>query len=188
MVAKEIKLAMQKKFKDAIIKENCTVRIQGMPNLDGDLSRLKPDIVSITGNNIDLVEISCPYDMRKEDTGLTVLETVYQEKRNKYSPLRSKCEELFHRRCRLTVIIVSSLGTVYKKSISELSSLLNSIGRQGKLTQQIKKLSRRISVAALIGSYITFHNIQTNRTTNQRQGLSIDNNTIGDIEVEEPDE
>ena len=89
MIAKELKESLKKKFRDAIIKENSTVRISGMPSLEGDLSRLKPDITVITDNAIEIIEISSPYDMRKEDSGQTVL-TSHMKRRDASTP---HCEQ-----------------------------------------------------------------------------------------------
>jgi hypothetical protein len=87
------------------------------------------------------------------NTPMTALEKVYREKVRKYEPLRRQCEEIFQRRCTLTTVIVSSLGVVYKESMKEIKSLLNLRPRA------LNILIRRISTAALIGSYLLFYKI-----------------------------
>ena len=150
-------------YPNARIRQNQTVRMgdEGLPLTD--LARLKPDIVIITGRKVMIVEVSCPYDMSKDD-GRTAMEHVYDQKRAKYLPLAEEVGRHFDMECSLHVVIVSSLGVLLKKSCSELKTLFG-VKKNG---PRFKGLLRRISTAALIGSYLTFYKIGSGEVAEDR--------------------
>jgi hypothetical protein len=90
-------------------------------------------------------------------------------------------EEVFHRQCNLTTVIVSSLITVYKESVRELKKNI------GLGDRAMKKLVRRISADTLIGSYFIFKKFKLNIDRNQQNGkFRITNETVGNLNAEEP--
>ena len=141
-------------YPHATIRQNQTVRIEGQEPLPADVGRLKPDIVVITENKVMIVEVSCPYDMKKDD-GRTVLEHTFDIKRDKYLPLVKEVERRFHKQCSLHIVIVSSLGVVLKKCANELKALFG----VKKDKAQLKTILKRISNASIIGSYLTYYKI-----------------------------
>ena len=190
LVATEIVKQAQTSFPSASIRQSQTVRIHGMPDLTTEEGRLKPDITIITPSEIKLVEISCPYDMLK-DNGTTALDITYSQKKEKYEELRRQCEEHFRRTCKTYVVIVSSLGAIHKDTIVDLRHLF----RFRKKTKSLNYLSRRISTAAIIGSFLTFHKINIRRRNPNGEPTSpihiegvsagITDDTIGDVSREE---
>ena len=122
----------------------------------------------------------------------TVLEKTYRDKAKKYEGFREEYQRTFNRQCRLTIVIVSSLGAVLKRSQDELNTLMK---YKKKSKKDTKMIARRISTAAVIGSYLTFYNtIQRKKPTlniHNNLPLIIDatniQNAIGNVEMEEPD-
>jgi len=192
LVATEIVKQARVSFPSASIRQGQTVRVHGMPDLITEEGRLKPDITIITPSEIKLIEISCPYDTPK-DNGTTALDVTYTHKKEKYEELRRQCEAHFRRTCKTYVVIVSSLGAIHKDTIVDLRHLF----RFRKKTKSLNYLSRRISTAAIIGSFLTFHKINIRRRNpngeltaqaqNERVSAGITDITIGDVTREEQD-
>ena len=91
----------------------------------------------------------------------------------KYEPLRSRIEELTNKKCSLITVVVSSLGILYKESMNLLNQML-------KLTNKKKNtVERRISTAALIGSFFVFYKLKGNTSE-----FNIDDETAGLPEIE----
>ena len=105
---------------------------------------------------------------------MTVLEARYRGKVDKYQALLNKAKTLTTKTCTLTVVVVSSLGILYPKSMKSLHQLL------GGTNEEMNKLDRRISTAALIGSYNIFYNIQSKPRT-------LEEDDLGDMSAEEPE-
>ena len=183
LVASAIIKQIQQKFPRALIRQNQTVRITGLPTLTSEEGKLKPDITVILPEEIILIEISCPYDT-PTDENTSALDKTYNTKKNKYEELRRQCEELYRRRCKLYVVIVSSLGAIHKDTIMDLKHMF----RIKKDQKTLKYITRKISTAAIIGSFLTFNKIVTNRNGGHTTPVnSISNDTIGDVTMEEQD-
>ena len=92
----------------------------------------------------------------------------YNQKKSKYMELVQACNQQFHKETHLIVIIVSSLGAIYNKSIAGMKKLL---GLQGKRhNKHVKTLLRRMSLASCIGSYFIYYKIRFSET-NRFRGL-----------------
>ena len=83
---------------------------------------------------------------------------------------------MFGKRCTLTAVVVSSLGALLQASMESLQKLLL-LTRKDKNT-----LERRISVAAIIGSFFVFYKIKKD---NNRE-YDITDEAAGDLAAEEP--
>ena len=211
LVAEAIRKQAELSYQGATILLNKTIRVPGMPVLTTPEASLRPDVTIITEKEIHIVEISCPYDMPKDD-GTTALDYTYHTKKEKYEELRKQCEQRYRRKCKTYVVIVSSLGAVHKDTITDLRHLF----RFRKNTKSLNYLTRRISTAALIGSFLTYYKIDirrrrrnnNNNTARTNNGgntngehtspaqahegnndvsPNITDNTIGDVSREEPD-
>ena len=112
--------------------------------LPDNLKRLRPDIVIWLNNRSKcfIIEISVPYACQRD--GEDTLSMVYNQKKDKYRDLINHIRGL-KIQVQLFVIIVSSLGAVYKDSLTDINHLFlyKSIG---------KTVIRSVSRAALIGS------------------------------------
>ena len=206
LVAEAIRKQAELSYQGATIRLNKTIRVPGMPALTTPEASLRPDITIITKKQIHIIEISCPYDMPKDD-GTTALDFTYNTKKEKYEELRKQCEQQYRRKCKTYVVIVSSLGAVHKDTIMDLKRLF----RFRNKTKSLNYLTRKISTAALIGSFLTYYKINVRirrnaaRTTNggntdgeptspaqANEGNNdvspnITDNMIGDVSREEPD-
>jgi hypothetical protein len=175
---------LKKTNPNATIRQNSEIRAYGVnERIEIDGAVFRPDVVSVSQDEINIIEVSCPYDQMTSinDAPMTALEKVHRAKIAKYEPLRRRCEEVFQRRCKLTTVIVSSLGAVYKESVRELKKNI------GLGDRALKTLVRRISTAALIGSYFVFNKFKPNSDRNQRNGeFRITNETVGNLDAEEP--
>ena len=126
------------------IQEIHTDKSLHLNDMPDDLKLLRPDIVAWFNNRSRcvLVEISIPYGCQR--WGDDSLSTVYTQKKDKYARLvnhiRNKGIDT-----ELYVIIASSLGAVFSKSINELNKLFHPFVRS-------KSIIKRISRSALIGS------------------------------------
>jgi hypothetical protein len=114
-----------------------------------DDTNFNHDVLAVPYDEIHMIEVSCPYDQMTEldKTRMTIFEKMCRTKIAKYEPLRRHCEETFHQKCKLTRVIVSSLGAVYSESVRKLKAHL------GLGDHALKALVRRISTSSLIGSY-----------------------------------
>ena len=143
-----------------------SVTINGV-HINQPYSSLRPDIVTYDNNNIYLIEFSCPYDMKNEQ-GEETMTICYDQKKEKYAELVQACNQQFQRNTHLIVIIVSSLGAIYNKSITAMKKVL---GLQGKHhNKEVKTLLRRMSLASCIGSYFIYYKINFSER-NRHRGL-----------------
>ena len=181
LVAQALVKQLQVRYPESTIRQNQTVRINGFAPLTTEEGKLKPDIIVITPKEIHIVEISCPYDTPKEE-GTTALDITYNTKKNKYEELRSQCEEHFGRKCKLYIVIVSSLGAIHKNTVTDIKKLLK-IKRDNR---SLKYITRRLTTAAIIGSFLTFNKVNIRRNGGQNGAtVSISNEEIGDVSQEE---
>jgi hypothetical protein len=133
------------------IHDNVTL---GMEELPEELRRQKPDL-SFSSNiggvpRIELIEFSCPYGYvsQPDEQGNCVnsMERAYRKKHRKYAPLAKAIQEMRGTQVRVTVIIVSSLGAVYKESLKE-------IGQLTRCTKEVlRKLAKKMSYTVVNGS------------------------------------
>jgi hypothetical protein len=79
--------------------------------------------------------------------GNNTLGNVYVDKMHKYSELAREIRRVRRMRVKIIPIIVSSLGAVYPDTLTELGEILKCNEKEK------KKLGRRISEAALMGSF-----------------------------------
>ena len=115
------------------------------------------DVVAYDDHMIHIIEFTCPYDHLKEGN-IEAMEEAYQDKVNKYRNLITQCRSQFNMQADLTIIVVSSLGAIYKKSIKELKKLLSL--SSDRLKSKLNTLLRRMSIASCIGSYFIYYNIK----------------------------
>jgi len=160
MVVKEITDAARKKFRSARIRADQAIHVnRNELAIQVEGKTYRPDIFIECDNTCHIIEVTVPYDGMTNQNGrnITILEERYTEKMNKYEDLRIKAERLFGKRCTLTAVVVSSLGALYQKSMESLQKILL-LSRKDK-----NILERRISVAAIIGSFFVFYNIKNSR-------------------------
>ena len=146
-------------------KTNSTMNSLGI-QLNKEQASLKPDIIAWDEKNVWIVEFSCVYANIGKDGNK--LEFTYNQKVNKYTDLVKACEEKSKREVKLFVIIVSSLGAIYSKSIDEIQELLQITKRNRKL---LNTILRRISISACIGSYFIFHKMPFKEYKNEYEGV-----------------
>lgn len=206
LVSETLRKQAEMSYQGATIRLNKTVRVPGMPALTTEEANLRPDITIITEKEIHIIEISCPYDMPKDDD-TTALDFTYKTKKEKYEELRKQCEQHYRRKCKTYVVIVSSLGVVHKDTIMDLRHLF----RFRKKTKSLNYLTRRISTVAVIGSFLTYYKIDIRKRRNNARTNNGDNTSgeptspaqtnegfndvhqnitddmIGDVSREEPD-
>ena len=105
---------------------------------------LKPDIQfwDTDASQVLLVEVNCPY--AKSWEGQDSLEAKYQLKKEKYRDLLRELQDKGVR-AKLIVIVVSSLGAVYKETEKEIRRLIPSF-------KKANKICRAISSLAILGS------------------------------------
>lgn len=186
MVCTEIVNEVKKKFRRANITENSEVTINGrkVRVMEGDtIKSFKPDIIIYESRNpikITMVEVMVPYDCvhdtnNRENDTCTTLERAYNMKTNKYKNLVDQCLAFGAERVRFAAFIVSSLGVVYNKSVNELRQILHISEKK------MNQLERRISTAAIIGSYCIFYGLN-------KKPITIDEDVNGNLEAEEPPE
>jgi len=111
-----------------IIFRNSTIRVNG-EKLDGEESRLKPDIWYIKDNKLFIIEITIPYGQYTEDNRNT-LEIRTEEKKAKYNNLVIRCQEKWAIETHLITIVASSLGVLTKESIQNVHLLTGYKGRR----------------------------------------------------------
>ena len=114
------------------------------PDLTEDLRRLRPDIVAWSNNRNKciIIEISVPYGKKNWESD--TLADVYSHKKEKYSELVNFLRD---RNIDVTfgVIIVSSIGAVFRESINDINRIIN-------VKKQAKTAIKRISACAVLGS------------------------------------
>lgn len=140
------------------IHENSTIRWMNKEQLSPESLNLKPDIwYGIEKENgeleIELIEVNCPYGGYQERDGerISKLSERRRTKISKYEPLAEEIRRKWNARVSLHVIIVSSLGIIPDDTIKELNSVFHD-------KRRLKNIARRLSTAAIIGSYNIFYN------------------------------
>ena len=105
---------------------------------------LKPDIQFWTEDRkqVLLVEVNCPY--AKSWEGYDSLKEKYEAKQDKYRDLIRELREKGVK-ANLMIVVVSSLGAVYKETEKEIKRMIPS-------PRKANKICRRISSLALLGS------------------------------------
>ena len=149
-------------------------------HVDAPYSSLKPDLVAWDDREIHIIEFSSPYDMQRENGADTLTET-YEAKREKYAGLKQHCITKFNRQVTLHIIIVSSLGAIHKETIKDVKKLYTGWLNQ---KRKVAKVLRKMSTAALVGSYFIFYGIPFNE--NNRHGD--DHHTIEGTNTDEHEE
>jgi hypothetical protein len=173
---------MSKKYKSFHFMINRSVNIEGK-HLEEPYNRLKPDIVGWDSKRIFLVEFSIPY--ANISHGEDSLEKVYNEKRDKYQGLVERCSYLYKRKVKLFVIVVSSLGAIYKKSMKDINKLLK-FNKKSK--DEKKTVYRRLSITACIFSYFIFNKLDQKRLKNFKRRMENERLQINNDGNEEDDE
>jgi hypothetical protein len=93
---------------------------------------------------IEIIEFSCPYGYISR--GRDALERAYDEKKRKYMELALNLKRLRREEVRLTVVIVSSMGAVYDRSLKDLQRVLGCTDRK------MRKLGRQMAETMIMGS------------------------------------
>jgi hypothetical protein len=128
------------------IHENKAIRLDGLP---GEVAGLRPDLWFVRKDECktiwELIEFSCPFP-RVDDDGVSSLEAVYQQKKEKYEGLRCIEDISYPDKVRITPVIVSSLGTVYQQSLKDLQAVLKCS------RSMIRRVGRRLSMTSIFGS------------------------------------
>jgi hypothetical protein len=93
---------------------------------------------------LEIVEFSCPYGYVSR--GRKTLERVYEEKKEKYLDLAMNLKRLRREEVCITVVIVSSIGAVYDRSLKDLQKVLKCTDRE------IRKLGKKMSETVFMGS------------------------------------
>ena len=184
MICREIVEAIRTRRQGARISQNATIRKDGtaLPSHEN----LRPDIVVYSNDKIEIIEISCPYDSviqnnanTNDNNNRTKLDITYSNKRSKYEPLRAACEHHFGIKTSLYIIAISSLGAILSQSQSDLASVLAT----PRTSKECKRIMRRLSTAAILGSYLTFYKIGRRDNGN----ILLTSDATGNVDMEEPD-
>jgi hypothetical protein len=130
------------------IKENTPIILEGT-RLSDEVRLQRPDLTVIRkeGNKMkmEIVEITCPYGRISEERN--TMESAFEFKMNKYQKLADEIEEKTEMEVRIIPVIVSSMGSVYSKTMMLLKKLLKCEDRK------MKKIGRKMSEAAIYGSF-----------------------------------
>jgi hypothetical protein len=94
---------------------------------------------------MELIEITCPYGRITPERN--TMEDAFEFKMNKYQKLAEEIEEKTGTKVKVIPVIVSSMGAVYAKTMTMLKKLLKCEDKK------LKKIGRKISEAAMIGSF-----------------------------------
>ena len=129
---------------DSRIKDSNGQALEGQHRTD------KPDIWFIQNNKYTLIEVTVPYgDVNEQNENS--LETRFEQKKLKYAELCDDIKKQTGLDVNYYVIVISSLGAWYQKSLDELRTLANS-------KDLFKRYAKRITVATLKESQILFSN------------------------------
>jgi hypothetical protein len=127
------------------INEDSRLRLEG---LSRQTVGLKPDLWFVRKEKgqewFELVEIGCPFG-RLDDRGDT-MERTYKKKWQKYQLLAEEIEKITGFPTHVYPIIVSSMGAVYKKSLTHLKSILKCSDRD------LRNIGSWMSEQAILGS------------------------------------
>ena len=154
--------------------------------------RLKPDLVIRNPEHIVIVDATCPYGgsiLQQTEEGQLIkrgrnLEKAFALKMEKYEPLRRALMSRYGSPVEILPIVVSSLGIIYKRTITEIKRILKVPKKK------MAKMLRRLSRTAIEGSY----KVWLKRTREQDegdddpQGEDQQNQDREDSEEEEGDE
>jgi len=143
------------KKKDIIIRENCTIKI-GDRGLTGEEGNLKPDLWYIEDKKITIVEFTFPFgqntrkrngiEQEDEEESRTVIRA-RREKSQKYERLIEKCKEELELDTEYYIIIISSLGAVPEKTLTDLKKIFGVKKYQKIAREMVRKViseSRKI--------------------------------------------
>jgi hypothetical protein len=172
-----VKKAVWEQMEDKItegIYDNLQLPIEELSN---ESKRLRPDLSFVTTINgrrqMELIEFTCPYGYIKQpdEHGIrkNSMQLAFNKKHTKYAQLAEEIRAKAGIPTRVTVIVVSSLGAVYRESLKELGLLL------GCTKQVLRKLGKKMSHIVINGSMQLWreyaknmkHNYE-NEETNQR--------------------
>lgn len=139
---------------------------------------LKPDIQfwSEDRKQVLLVEVNCPYAKTWE--GYDSLKEKYETKQDKY---RDLIRELRDKgvKANLMVVVVSSLGAVYKETEKEIKKMIPNL-------RKANKICRRISSLAILGSAKIWWNYKLKRREEEQQQQQQHTTTDSETEDEQP--
>lgn len=167
MIVNKLAEELRKRFPTFSVRTGASIRDDAglSVTLPGDSAPKKPDIVAIGPARVEIVEVTCPYD--SPSNGSTKMEDRYNAKLQKYETLRRHCEGIFYgRTVNLSVVVVSSLGIIHKKSMDKMKKLLDL--KKGARA----RLERYLSNAALIGSFHCFHHTENNGNPDDDQDMN----------------
>ena len=180
MVQRVILEELTRKFGQNKVTIDKGVNINGQ-QVAPPFNRLRPDIVVTDEKTIHIVEFTVPYDHLKEDKSEAMV-SAYQQKVDKYRDLVIQCRTQFNMKVDLTIVVVSSLGAILKKSIKEVKKLLGLNIKAHKA--KTNRILRRMSMAACIGSYFIYYNIKF-RENDQHKGLNDNESDMSEKEATE---
>jgi hypothetical protein len=92
----------------------------------------------------EIPEFSCPYGGISHDRN--TLEMTYEKKKVKSEELARTLSAHRHKKVRVTVVIVSSMGAIYRPSMKDLQKVLRCNDKE------IKKVARQMSETLILGS------------------------------------
>jgi hypothetical protein len=145
------------------IGENVALHDEG---LSEDVRRLRPDlnfVASEAGEQFTvLIDISCPFG--RISYGESTLDKVSLDKRTKYRELASELRRIRRMKVAIIPVIVSSLGAVHGRTLEQLDQLLRGNVRE------TKALGRKLSGAAIMGSFRLWRRYMENRMRSGDQG------------------
>jgi hypothetical protein len=144
------------------IGENVALHDEG---LSEGVRRLRPDLNFIASERGEqftvLIDISCPFGRisYRDNT----LDKVSLDKRAKYKELASELRRIRGMKVAIIPVIVSSLGAVHGKTLELLDQLLKDNVRETKV------LGKRLSEAAIMGSFRLWRRYMENRMRTEDQ-------------------
>ena len=125
----------------------------GNERVEGAGRDLMPDIWYYENDVLNIIEVSVPYGELKdvEGTPTNSLESTFNHKIEKYSPLAQQCCTQFECEVKLKAIIVSSLGAIPKCTHDAITEMFDKT--------RVKKIEEGLSYDAIIGSAVIFWNV-----------------------------
>jgi len=125
----------------------------GNERVEGAGRDLKPDIWYYENDVLNIIEVSVPYGELKDVEGTLTnsLESTFNHKIEKYSPLAQQCSTQFECEVKLNAIIVSSLGAIPKCTHDTITKMFDKT--------RVKKIEEGLSYDAIIGSAVIFWNV-----------------------------